>query len=318
VFASRVGSLSHAHPYAHPVEITNPDRVVFPEDGITKGDVVAYYDAVAERMLPFVRDRALTVERFPKGIAEEGFMQKNAPDHYPEDLVRRHRVPKEDGGTTTFPVIDRAEGIAFFANQGAITFHTPPVTVDDERHPDWAIWDLDPPPGRVAMARAVAKALRAVLDEYGIRTVLMTSGSKGYHLRAPLRRGAPVDVVATVARGIAALAAHAHDDLMTLAFKKAERGDRVFVDWLRNSPHATSVVPWSLRPRPGAPIAAPIAWDDLDAVEPDAVRLREVGDTGEDPWAGVEPTDLAPLADAVAEELDGAGIALEPFDRFRS
>lgn len=141
-----------AHPLRlHGVEITNADRVVFPDDGITKGDVVAYYESVAESLLPFVAGRDLTVQRFPRGIGEPGFMQKNAPDHYPKGLIRRHRVGKEDGGTTTYPVIDSAEAIGYFANLGVITFHVPTVRVADRSHPDWAIWDLDPPPGEVAL-----------------------------------------------------------------------------------------------------------------------------------------------------------------------
>lgn len=301
------------------MKVSNADRVVFPDDGVTKGDVVDYYGAVAEHALAYLRGRALTVERFPKGIGEGGFMQKNAPDHAPDDLVRRHEVAKEDGGTTVYPVVDTAEAIPWFANQGVITFHAPTVTVDDETHPDWAIWDLDPPNGRVDLARDAARALGAILDDLGIPTVLMTSGSKGYHLRARLQRGPDIESAVGIVRGISALAAHAQPDILTLAFRKADRGDRVFVDWLRNTPHATSVVPWSLRPRPGAPVAAPLAWEELDAVDPDAIRLADVADRLDaDPWADSVAVDLADLSEPVDEALAAAGIELEPFDRFRS
>lgn len=301
------------------MDVTNADRVVFPDDGITKGEVVDYYLSVGERMLPFVADRALTVERFPKGIGGNGFMQKNTPGHYPGELIDRHEVPREDGGTTTYPVIDSVDGIAFFANLGVITFHAPPVTVDDHDHPDWAIWDLDPPEGRVDLVRRAAHAMRAVLDDFGIPTVVMTSGSKGYHLRTRLDETTAIDAVADIARGTAALAAHEHPDLLTLAFKKAERGDRVFVDWMRNAPLATSVVPWSLRPRRGAPAAVPLAWDEVDAIEPNEIGLRSIEARLEaDPWSGIGPFDLAPVVTDVAAALDDSGIGLEPFDRFRS
>ena len=138
------------------MEVSNADRVVYPEDGITKGEVVAYYEAVAPRMLPFIAGRALTVERFPRGTGAKGFMQKNAPDHFGDDLIRRHEVPKEGGGTTVYPVVDSEEAIAAFANWGVITFHVPPVTIDDEWHPDWVVWDLDPPPGQVDLVREAA------------------------------------------------------------------------------------------------------------------------------------------------------------------
>jgi bifunctional non-homologous end joining protein LigD len=301
------------------MKVSNADRVVFPDDGITKGDVVDYYATVAEHLLPYLQGRALTVERFPKGIGGEGFMQKNAPDHAPDELIRRHQVPKEGGGTTTYPVIESVEAIPWFANLGVITFHAPTVTVDDEEHPDWAIWDLDPPDGRFDLARRAARALREMLDGLGISVALMTSGSKGYHLRARLIPGPVIDTASATVRGIAALAAFAHDDLMTVAFKKAERGERVFVDWLRNRPHATSVVPWSLRPRPGAPVAAPLAWDELDSVDPDDIRLGDIADRLDaDPWTDVPEADLSLLEEPVGDALEAAGIALEAFDRFRS
>lgn len=301
------------------MEVSNADRIVFPDDGITKGEVVAHYERVAHRMLPFIEGRALSVERFPRGIGNQGFMQKNVPDHASEDLIGRHEVPKEDGGTTVYPVVDSSEGIAFFANLGVITFHVPPVKVEDETRPDWAIWDLDPPPERVDLVRAAAEAMRSILVDFGIPTLLMASGSKGYHLRARLEPTLDIDAVGVVARGTAALASVAHDDLMTLAFRKADRGERVFVDWMRNTPRSTSVVPWSLRPRAGAPVAVPLDWGELGSVAPDQVGLGDVEDRlGADPWAGSEPVDLGPAAERVQQSLDDAGIELEPFDRFRS
>jgi bifunctional non-homologous end joining protein LigD len=301
------------------MEVSNADRVVFPDDGITKGEVVDHYLRVAERMLPFVAGRALSVERFPRGIGGQGFMQKNVPDHAPADLIERHEVPKEGGGTTVYPVVDSAEGIGFFANLGVITFHVPPVRVDDETHPDWAIWDLDPPPDRVDLVRQAAAAMRSVLEEHGITTWLMTSGSKGYHLRTRLKPTLDVDTVAALARGTAALAAANHDDLMTVAFRKADRGQRVFVDWLRNRQLSTSVVPWSLRPRSGAPVAAPLAWDELETVAPDGIRLESVSERLDfDPWAGARPADITRAMESVERALEDGGIELEPFDRFRS
>ncbi|MDP8958905.1 MAG: ATP-dependent DNA ligase [Actinomycetota bacterium] len=301
------------------MEISHPDRVVFPDDGITKGQVVAYYAHVADRLLPFIRGRALTVERFPRGIGAQGFMQKNVPDHYREDLIGRHQVPKEDGGTTVYPVVHSAEGIIYFANLGVITFHVPPVAIGDEAHPDWAIWDLDPPPGRVDLVREAAGRLRSFLDDLGIPTLLLASGSNGYHLRAPMQPTLTVGAVERLTRGTAVLAAAAESDLMTVAFRKSERGERVFVDWLRNTSHSTSVAPWSLRPRRRAPVAAPLLWEELWSVEPDGVPLRRVEERiDSDPWAHTTPKDLASAAQAVERSLSELGIQLEPFDRFRS
>lgn len=301
------------------MEISNADRIVFPDDGITKGDVVAHYADVAERLLPFIRGRALTVERFPRGIGAKGFMQKNAPDHSPEDLIGRHEVDKEGGGTTEYPVVDSAEGIAFFANLGVITFHVPAVTIADELHPDWVIWDLDPPPGRVGLVREAAARMRSFLDDLGIPTLLLASGSKGYHLRTPVKPTTTLDDIDRLTRGAALLAAAAHGELLTVAFRKADRGERVFVDWLRNTPRSTSVAPWSLRPRRGAPVAAPLAWEELGSVDPDGVLLGSIGErTDSDPWAGATPLDLGPAVEAVERSLSDSEIELEPFDRFRS
>ncbi len=301
------------------MEVSNADRVVFPKDGITKGDVVAYYEQVAQRMLPFVEGRPLSVERFPRGIGGQGFMQKNVPDHAPEDLIGRYTVPKEDGGTTTYPTVSTAEGITFFANLGVITFHVPPARIDDELHPDWAIWDLDPPPGSLDLVRLAAREMRTVLDDYGIPTLLLTSGSKGYHLRAPLAPTLDFESVAFVARGTAAIASAANEELMTLAFRKADRADRVFIDWMRNTPRSTSVVPWSLRPKEGAPVATPISWTELDRVSPDQVRMDNVAQRSRKrPWAKARPVDLSGVVEKVEADLASSGMVLEPFDRFRS
>ncbi|MGH8944684.1 MAG: non-homologous end-joining DNA ligase [Acidimicrobiia bacterium] len=301
------------------MDVSNADRVVFPDDGITKGEVVDYYDRVSGRIFPFVEGRALTVQRFPQGIGGQGFMQKNAPAHFPDDLFDRFETPKEGGGTTVYPVIRDAAAMPYLANQGVITFHIPPVTVKDLAHPDWAVWDLDPPEGGVEVVREAARILRSFLEDYGIVTVPMTSGSKGYHLRALLHPTVEMEVVADVARGIAALAAEANPELLTLAFLKKERGDRVFVDWLRNHAFSTAVAPWSLRARSGATVAVPLAWDEIEEIAPDGVGLYEIGPRLElDPWADLEPIDLSPASKSVKSALDEAGITLEPFDRFRS
>ena len=144
--------------------------------------------------------------------------------------------------------------------------------------------------------------MRAVLETFGIETVLMTSGSKGYHLRAMLEPTTPIDDVALVARGTAALGAAANDGLLTLAFRKADRGDRVFVDWMRNTPRSTSVVPWSLRPKSGAPVATPISWQELGEIEPDGIGLRNVRDRSRKrPWSKLQPIDLGPAVENVRD-----------------
>lgn len=298
--------------------ISNPDRILFPQTGLTKADVAGYYNLVADRMLPHLVDRPLTVERFPKGIDGKGFMQKNRPSHAP-DVVGVLELGKQDGVTEHAVVHDR-EGLLFFANLSAITFHVPTVTADDGLHPDWVIWDLDPPEGEDDSAVAAAEAMREFLRDLGIDTLLMATGSKGFHLRVPIERSLEAAAVDRMARATAVLAVEAHPDLFTTAFKKADRDGKVFVDWLRNTPRATSVVPYSLRPKPLAPVAAPLGWDELTELGPAGVTLESIADrlVAPDPWAGAQPLDLTPIAARVEDMLEAAGITLERFDRFRS
>jgi bifunctional non-homologous end joining protein LigD len=298
--------------------ISNPDRVLFPENGLTKADVANYYDAVAGRMLPHLRDRPLTVERYPKGIAAKGFMQKNRPGHAPA-FVGSVEMDKKDG-VTEYPVVNDRDGLEFFANLSAITYHVPTVTVSDPRHPDWVIWDLDPPEGADEPVIGAATTMRTFLDDLGIPTLLMATGSKGFHLRTPIERNLDAGRVDRLARGTATLATAVHTDLLTMAFRKADREGKVFVDWMRNMPRATSVVPYSLRAREPAPVAAPLVWDELTESGPAGVTLASIEDrlSVPDPWEGAVPLDLEPIAAMVDTVLDDAGIILEPFDRFRS
>ena len=298
---------------------SSADRVVFPNDHITKGDVFRYYEMVGPRLLPFIANRALTVERFPKGIADKGFMQKNAPGHAPAGVIERLEVPRDEGGVTTYPIVHDVDGVLFFANLGVITFHAPPSLAVDMLHPDWVIWDLDPPVGSGDKARAAALALREVLQSFGVPTSVMTSGSKGFHLRTHVTRTMPADRMSAFARGVSALAAAAHPELMTLAFKKVERGNRVFLDWLRNMPLSTSVAPWSLRPKDRAPVAAPITWDEVEDIEPDGITIDDVPNRLEyDAWAKITPMDPTDSAEKVKRALKEGGITLGQFDRFRS
>ena len=298
--------------------ITNPDRVLFPDSGLTKADVADYYEAVAGRMLPHLAGRPLTVERFPKGIDGQGFMQKNRPGHAPES-IGAVELDKKDG-VTTYPVVNDRDGLLFFANLSAITFHVPTVTEEDGLHPDWVIWDLDPPEGSDEQVAGAAKIMRDFLADLGIPTLLMATGSKGFHLRIPIERDLGARQVDRLARGAAVLAVAAHPNQLTTAFKKAEREGKVFVDWLRNMPRATSVVPYSLRPRKSGPVAAPLAWEELIELGPTGVTLESIDKRLDEanPWEGAPPVDLAPIALRVDAILDEAGIDLGPFDRFRS
>lgn len=316
------------------MRVSSPDKLLFPADGITKADVVAHYQRVGPAMLDVLAGRPLTLQRFPKGIDAKGFMQKNAADHFPPS-IRRLPVPKRGGGETVYPVVDQADDLAYLANQNTITFHMWTSSADHPGRPDWLVIDLDPEAGDIDAARTATLAVGRVLDSFGLRGQPMATGSKGFHVWVPLRSrrgtsggdggevdgdggevdGGKVDFgsVALASRALAGLAVAAEPDLLTTEFLKRNRQGRVFVDWLRNGPTATVVVPFSLRPRPGAPVATPLAWDEVATTDPDGWRLNTIGERPPIDWP--EPQDL-PVAE-IEQAARAAGVDLDtPHDRF--
>ncbi len=302
------------------MKASSPDRVIFPDDGLTKQDVVDYYDTVSTAMLPHVAGRPLTLQRFPKGIGEPGFMQKNAAAHFP-DSIERVEVPKQDEGVTTYPVVHDAADIPWLANQGTITFHVWASRLPDLDRPDRTVFDLDPPeggdPGQVAEA---ALLVRADLEEIGLPTVPMATGSKGYHLVTAITPAVESWDLGPFCQGLAAWLARRHPAELTDEFRKANRKGRVFVDWLRNQPHQTAVAAWSLRARPGAPVAVPFTWERLAETPPDRWHLSTIDEALAlgDPLADAAPIDPVPVLAAIHTLLADEGIEPSTFDRFRS
>jgi len=300
--------------------VSNANRVVFPEVGRTKGDVVAYYERVASRALVHLVDRPLSLRRFPKGLAAPGFFQKNVPAHYPESIARVP-VPRR-GGVTVYPVVSSAEHLAYLANQGVIELHVPTARVSDLHRPDRVVIDLDPPSGAVALVRRAAHLTRAALAELGLETVPLATGSKGYHVVAAVRPTVTADALAIATQKVAALLAAQHPDELTVVFRVALRGERVFVDWLRNRSSATVVAPYSLRARPRATVATPLTWDELDTAAPDAFTIDDLDRLLDRPDSLAKlaeaPSDTDRFVAAVDAAFERSGLVLETFDRFRS
>ncbi|HEY8106352.1 MAG TPA: non-homologous end-joining DNA ligase, partial [Gemmatimonadales bacterium] len=244
------------------IELTHPEKVYFPgRPSITKRELVAYYVAVAPTMLPYTRGRPVTLQRFPDGIPAGGFFQKEIPDWFPE-WVPRATVEKE-GGTTTYVLCDDAATLAYLASQGSITAHVWLSRVDKPRHPDRLIFDLDPPAG-FEQARAAAPLVRDLLTRLGLASFVMTTGSRGLHVLVPLDRSADFDTVRAFARAAATLLAGQHPDTLTVEARIAKRGKRLFLDTTRNAYAQTGVAPYAVRARPGAPVATPLRWEELD------------------------------------------------------
>lgn len=295
------------------MKTSSPDKLLFPSEGITKLDVVRHYESVGERMLRFACGRPLTLQRFPRGIEAKGFMQKNAASHYPAS-IRRLTVPKRSGGETVYAVVDEAADIAYLANQNTVTFHMWTSSADQPGRPDWMVIDLDPLDGDVQAVRAATLLIRDVLEGFRIDSFPLATGSKGFHVWIPLAAGHDFGVVSTTSRAIAGLAALRSPDQVTTEFLKRDRGGRVFVDWLRNGPTATVVVPFSLRPRPGAPAAVPLLWDEVPHATPNQWAIGDLSDRL-DLDVSVAPQKLP--SEEVLAAARAAGVDLDtPHDRF--
>lgn len=290
------------------VEVTNLDKVLFPDEGLTKGDLVGFYRDVAAVMLPHLEGRPLTLHRFPDGIGRDGFYQKDAADYFPDWLRTaeiERRGPK-GGEIDQVYICGSTAALVYLANLGTITFHIWPARADDVDHPDLVVFDLDPPGDeQLDAVRDGARAIRDVLEEVGLVPFLQTSGSKGYHVVAPLDRSADFDAVRAFARGVADLVAGRDPDRLTTEQRKDKRRGRVFVDVGRNAYAQTAVCAYSVRARRGAPVATPIDWHELGRVAPRRYTIanlaRRLGQK-DDPWARLhdERCALAPAADALA------------------
>ncbi len=283
------------------VRISNPAKVLFPADGITKEDLANYYAAVAPAMAPHMRDRPLNLWRWNRGIDHEVVIQQAIPKGAP-DWVRRVTVPRRRGGDVTHAVGGEPATLVWLANQNCITPHVWTAKADKPDNPDRLVFDFDPPDDaddHLEAIRAGAIAVGDLLREKGMTPYAMTSGSRGIHVVAPLRRRHDSDHVRTVAGELAEEVAERLPDQLTTSWRKAGRGGRVLVDAARNTYAQTAVAPYAVRAKPGAPVATPLAWEELS--DPDLHPRRwTLADVPErlsqrgDPWEGIAAA-AAPL-----------------------
>jgi bifunctional non-homologous end joining protein LigD len=270
------------------ITVSRPDKVLFPDDGITKADLVEHYVRVAQVMLPHVKGRPVSMKRYPEGIEGQVFYQKRVPDWFPDWIP--HVQVRTSKGPHEYAVIGEAAMLAFLANQACIEPHTWLSRGDRPDHPDLLVFDLDPSVEDLPMLRRGARAVRELLEEAGLAPFVKTSGSKGYHVAAPIDRSADHGAVRWFAEGLAEVAVERYPDVFTTEFRKANRGDLVFLDVMRNGYGATVIPPYAVRAFPGAPVAVPIEWAELSRVEPRTFTMaslpRRLARRG-DPWAGI-------------------------------
>ena len=275
----------------HEIAITNPQKVLFPDDGITKGDLVEYYRRIADRMIPQVRDRPLHMNRFPDGIGRIVIQQKRIPDSFPQ-WIKRATVDLHRGGTITHAVIDNAATLVYLANYNMITAHVWLSRMEAPEQPDQLIFDLDPSDEDFRLVRRTAISLRTLLEELRLVAFVKTTGSRGLHVVVPISIAPSFEEVHVFADVIAQRLAAGDPDHLTTEFIKQKREGRLFIDVNRNAYGQTVVAPYSVRAKRSGPIAVPIAWADVesDALRPDGVTMGNVWDwlQGRDDWKELE------------------------------
>ena len=270
--------------------ITHPEKVLFPDDGITKGQLAAYYEMIAPVMLPHIARRPVTMERFPAGIGKKGFLQKDVSKGFPEWL-QRVEVPKKDG-VVHHPIVTDTRSLVWLVNQNSITPHVWTSRAPDVYYPDICVFDLDPYVDDADMLRAAALAVRDLLEEIGLPSWVKTSGSKGFHIAVPLDGKANMGEVEGFAHALGTLLVSRNPKNLTQEFHKVDRGTRILVDTGRNGWSATHAAAYAVRAKPGAPVSAPCTWEELETgkVGPRtftlrnmAPRIEQVGDL----WSGM-------------------------------
>ena len=275
------------------VKLSHPDKVLFPDDGITKADLAAYYEAVAPAMVRHTRDRPLNLWRWNNGIAHDVVIQQAIPKGAPE-WVARVEVPRRRGGSVEHAMANDADTLRWLAQVNCVTPHVWTSRADKPDRPDRMIFDLDPPDEGADFdhIREGALAMGELLRELGREPYAMTSGSRGIHVVAPLRRTQVHDVVREQTREIAEELAARHADRLTTAWRKNKREGRILIDTARNTYAQTAVAPYAVRAKPGAPVATPLRWEELEdpSLRADTHRLATVPARLErdgDPWEGL-------------------------------
>lgn len=247
------------------IEITHPEKIIFPKLKLTKLDMVHYYESISEKILPFLKDRPLTLQRFPNGISKEGFYQKSAGDYFPS-FIQTVEIPTEEGSNTQV-VCNTKKSLIYLVNQGTLSFHIWLAKKDKLHKPDKVIFDLDPSENDFKKVKEAAQITGDFLRKQNIEPRLMTTGQNGLHVWYTIRRTKEFDQVREEVKKMAEKLAEKHPKLLTTAVRKDKRKGKIFVDYLRNSYAQTAICPYSLRPNEQAGIATPIAWEDFEKLK---------------------------------------------------
>ena len=286
--------------------ITHPEKVMFPGEGITKGELASYYEKIAPIMLPHIRRRPITMERYHRGISAPGFFQKDVSKGFPEWL-KRVEVPKH-GGTVHHPIANDARSLLWLANQNSITIHVWPSRAPNLYNPDICVFDLDPSQeDELDILCAAALRLRDFLAELGLPSWVKTSGSKGFHIAVPLDAKSDFGAVARFAHTVGRILVKRDPENLTQEFHKVDRGGRILVDTGRNGYSATFAAAYTVRAKAGAPVSAPCTWEELERREvgPRSFTVRTMGQR------------ISDVGDLWSEMLRSRRSLLRPIERLR-
>jgi bifunctional non-homologous end joining protein LigD len=270
------------------VTITHPDKIWWPEEGITKLDVARFYADIAPRLVPWMASRPLTAERCPDGMRGECFFQKNFAAGLPADVPTEPIAAETAGRTVRYVIGGSRKTLLALVNLGCIAVHVMNCRTGSLERPDWLAFDLDPGSGRFADAARAGRLLHRILDDLELRSYPKTSGGRGLHVLVPLRQGPTQDAVRAFATDVGHMMAERAPALVTVAMSKAQRRGRVFADALRNAFGQTIVAPYSVRRRPRAPVSTPLDWEEVDPkLDPARYNIRTISErlAGVDPWA---------------------------------
>jgi DNA ligase D len=299
------------------VTVTNPDKVFFTTRNETKLDLVRFYVAIGEPLMRQMEDRPVLLQRFPNGAHGSNFFQKRIPDGAPEWLTTT-TVSTPNGTTSNALVIADLAHVVWAVNMGCLGFHSWPIRAANPQWCDELRIDLDPGPGTTfAMAQESAHHTKSLLDQQGVRSFIKTTGNRGLHIYVRLTPGWDSYQVRAAVGAVARELERRHPTLITAAWWKEQRGERIFVDFNQNAPHKTVFAPWSVRAHDYAPVSCPFDWDDLDIISPPALTIdvvpQRIARHG-DPWQPMDddPQSLEPLLDMVRSD-EAAGLPDAPW-----
>ncbi len=289
--AQSVKAAEHDSQRPHQVEITHADKVFWPAERYTKGDLIKYYEAIAPWMLPYLKDRPVMLTRYPDGIDGKSFFQKDAPGYVPQWIRRVRIYSQESEREISYFILESAEALKYIANMGAIPIHIWSSRVPNLGSPDWLLFDIDPKGSTTAAAVRVAEETAAVLRSAAMRPYMKTSGQAGIHVVVGLRPGYTYEQARMFSEAVARVVVARIPEVATLLRTPAARKGRVYIDYLQLGQGKTIAAPFAVRPQPGAPVSAPLKWNELKSnLDPRKFNIktmpRRMTHLGEDPFLG--------------------------------